>query len=359
MPPSILDTAMNFVGSDYDNITVDSETINAAGANGIFIRDVQNLTISNCTISNANNGISAEDVVNLTITGCTISGCAANGISLNGGQSANSRVNGANGVLIDNCDISNCDGNGILLRQKSQEFLDDIGDTTTIAFDLAGVIVRGNTLYDIGVASSDQVMYVQCSDPVIIDNIIEGTNTGAGISMRSSGIVEGNNISGCDEGLEYWGNHKIGPRGVLVFRNNTVTAGTYAVKVALPAESKDQAHSYIDDLWLIDNTINAGSIFQDAGSLAQVSMHNAHAARLFPQNGDVPYVAILTDVNKNVIGFEYICSGGNWRVQITDDGLVNEVDDISSVDYKTIGKKIPMGLTGGSIIRVTLNRGQL
>jgi len=163
-----------------DNTLIINATFHDIDNNGaILIRDVSNVYIKNCTIYNVKDGVV------LRSTGST------------------------QNVTIDGCTISNTSGSGILAKQNEAEGIDH-----------ANLVIKNNTLSDIGTTEFDHGIYVFSTDSLIENNTISGT-TGNGISIRSSGIVRGNKVSNTYEScIKYYNNHAAGASNQLTVENN-------------------------------------------------------------------------------------------------------------------------------------------
>lgn len=184
-------------GPAWNNTLIRGITIIGADRMGIFVRDVDNIRIENCTIKKI----------------------AGNGIQLSSRGSTN-------GVTIARNHIEDCLGNGISVPQRANSGIDHLNLQ----------IIR-NTIKNSGLKQSGKGahgIYVQCSEFQIIGNIVTGARWGNGISVRSSGIVRNNvlaDVDGIDygkrgSGIAYFSDHKTGTSQTLHIENNLVFLDT-------------------------------------------------------------------------------------------------------------------------------------
>jgi hypothetical protein len=199
--------------TQWDNII---ENIDTTGTINLTNSSWSNTLIRNCTIHNTgtgNDGIFLRDVKNVRIENCTIydiDGQAGIRFSISG--------NGTDSVQIINNTLYNLAENGINAPQRSQ-------NSTPLNQDHLEII--GNTIYNSGLGSSNglhHAIYCQAADYTIKNNIIFGIRDGNGISVRSSGILSGNTVSGESKAnkpaMRYFSDHYTGESDTLLIENN-------------------------------------------------------------------------------------------------------------------------------------------
>jgi len=192
-------------GHEWDNTLVRNCKIHdTAGGDGIFIKNVDNVVIQNCEIYNVENGIKT------------------------------SSVGGSTNVVIDGCFIHEVSENGI---KANQHFPNSIGSP--------GIIIRNNRITNVGLGQTGygrHPLYIQTQDFLIENNTIYGARHGNGISIRSSGIVRYNTVSGTSElnkhGIRYFSDNEKGPTNLLVIENNNVVSDAIGIDLYKPAVRK-------------------------------------------------------------------------------------------------------------------------
>lgn len=163
------------------------------GKDGIFLRNVSNVRIENCEIYN----IEGQAAIRLSISGA-----------------------GTDSVTIIGNKIYNVAGNGINAPQRSQN---------TNPLDQKNLRIINNIIYNTGLAAHEgkyHAIYCQASDFLIEGNTIYGERDGNGISVRSSGKVIGNTVSGWSKSnkpaIRYFSDHMVGVSNELLVENNMV-----------------------------------------------------------------------------------------------------------------------------------------
>ena len=192
----------------YENLTFTSRLlIDGYAANGTIIR--------NCTfIDIADDAILLRDVNEVTIENCTFTNC--------GGHAAIrlSSYGSTDQVIITGNTIIDSPGNGIVA-----------GNYESDGHQHTNVTISNNTIHNSGLGSPysglTHHIYVQAPDALIEGNVLSGTRDGNGISIRSSGIVRNNRISGHSLGggksaIRYYSDHRRGPLNRLLIENNMV-----------------------------------------------------------------------------------------------------------------------------------------
>ncbi len=196
-------------GHQWDNTLVRNCKIHDTGGNGIFIKNVDNVVIQNCEIYNVENGVKT------------------------------SSVGGSTNVVIDGCFIHEVSEDGI---KTNQHFPNSI--------DTPGVIIRNNRITNVGLGQTTygrHPLYIQTQDFLIENNTIYGARHGNGISIRSSGIVRCNTVSGTSElnkpGIRYFSDNEKGPSNLLVIEHNNVVSDTTGINLYKPAIRKYDGQS--------------------------------------------------------------------------------------------------------------------
>ena len=177
-----------------------------------------NTLIKNCTIHNTgsgNDGIFLRSVSNVRIENCIIYD-----IDGQGGIRLSIYGDGTDSVQIINNTLYNLQENGINAPQRSQ---------ASPPIDQRNLEIKGNTIFNTGLGSSSGLhhpIYCQASDFTIKNNIIYGERDGNGISVRSSGVISGNIVSGKSKAnkpaIRYYSDHFKGNSDTLLVENNIV-----------------------------------------------------------------------------------------------------------------------------------------
>lgn len=223
-----LDTTgtISLVGASWNNTLIKNCTIHNTGTgnDGIFLRDVQNVRIENCTIYD----IDGQGGIRLSISG-----------------------NGTDSVVIINNTLYNLQENGINAPQRSQ-------NSTPLNQD--NLVIEGNTIYNTGLGSSSglhHAIYCQAADFKIVNNKIFGIRDGNGISVRSTGKISRNIISGESKAnkpaIRYYSDHFTGNSDSLVIENNIIYNDS---SVAHALDIFDFANLYqnsVSDLHVVKN----------------------------------------------------------------------------------------------------------
>jgi hypothetical protein len=197
----------------WDNVIeyIDTtQTINLIGESW------NNTLIRNCKIHDTNqvsSGIYLKDVSNVRIENCEIYN-----IGGHGGIQFSNTGNGTEKVEIEGNKIYNCQKNGIAAPQRSQ---------AKIPLTQLELKIIGNMIYNTGMSSSRgsyHAIYCQASDFLIEKNRIFGERDGNGISVRSSGIISKNIVSGWSKSnkpaIRYFSDHMKGTTDSLIIENN-------------------------------------------------------------------------------------------------------------------------------------------
>ncbi len=202
---------LNLKGSTENGKTLKNLLIDATGADyAIRLEGVKNLTIEDCVLKNFKlSGVMLKGCESIKIKRCTIYGNGERGIQL-------SSTGGNQDILIQDCEIYGVMIDGIYS-----------GDVKGQELQQPGLVISRNYIHH--VSSNDtwaghfHGMYIQSPDAVIEDNLVTDVFDGNGISMRSSGVVRGNQIFRVGKGgIAYFNDHKSGPGQTLVIENNLV-----------------------------------------------------------------------------------------------------------------------------------------
>jgi hypothetical protein len=164
-----------------DHTLIINATFRDIDGSAIMLRNVSNVYIKNCLIQDV-----TEDGIVLRSTGST------------------------DNVTIDGCTISNTGKSGILAKQNEEEDVDH-----------SNLVIKNNTLSDIGLTEYDHGIYVFSTESLIENNLVSGT-AGNGISIRTSGVVRGNKVWDTQEScIKYYSNHAPGVSNALYIENNS------------------------------------------------------------------------------------------------------------------------------------------
>ncbi len=178
--PTQRTTPLSLIGHQHDGTVIENIVIHDTGGDGIFLRDVDNVTIRNCEIYNVSEGIAFSSLGN------------------------------TKNVTIENCNIHDTGRNGIIVKQHAP------------TYNQTGVVIRGNTITDTGKSSTSGAyhgIYAQ-TEVTITGNTID-TSTGNGVSIRSSGYVGNNRISNTLKScVRYFSDNVTGPTKKLKIENN-------------------------------------------------------------------------------------------------------------------------------------------
>jgi hypothetical protein len=105
-----------------------------------------------------------------------------------------------------------------------------------------GLKIINNLIERTGLESSTaHPIYMQSSDFFIAGNTISGLREGNGISIRSSGVVRCNNVSGTSitgrPAIRYFSDHAAGVSNELVIEHNTIASDTRGIHLYRPVNS--------------------------------------------------------------------------------------------------------------------------
>lgn len=242
--------ALTFDESDFDHVFDGTETTKTVTLQG---HQWDNTLIKNCYVHDTNgDGIVLRDVSNVVITGCTFENI--------GGQAAvRGSISGStDGVTLYNNTVHNVAQNGF-----------NFGQRITDGVDHTNLRIIGNTIDDTGVLVSGglaHALYIQAQDAEITHNTITGSRDGNGISVRSSGEVACNDVSGTSQsgkpGIRYYSDHQTGPNETLTIDHNTVTGANIGIDIFEPVNRYDGQSGYahvVKTFVITDNTISANT----------------------------------------------------------------------------------------------------
>ena len=213
--------------ADFDNV-LDGETFTQTLVlEGV---DWNNTLVTNCSFKDIEgDGILLRNVENVVISGCTFEGIQGQG-AIRG-----SVTGGTNNIVIANNVISDVAENGINFGQR-------VGSD----IDHKGLIIEGNIITNTGMTQSNGLhhsVYVQTQDVIVRHNIIAGIRDGNGISVRSSGEVSCNTVTGNSKadkaGIRYYSDHQTGPSKTLVLTDNTVSGQDIGIDLFAPVDRYD------------------------------------------------------------------------------------------------------------------------
>jgi hypothetical protein len=116
--------------------------------------------------------------------------------------------------------LYNLQENGISAPQRSQN---------SVPLNQNNLEIIGNKIFNTGLGSSSGLhhsIYCQAGDFIIKDNLIFGTRDGNGISVRSSGVISENIVSGKSKSdkpaIRYYSDHFTGISNTLLIENNII-----------------------------------------------------------------------------------------------------------------------------------------
>ncbi len=208
-------STLRLVGHEWDNTLVQNCSIHDTGSDGIYMRDVRNVVIYNCEIWNVG---SSEGNRGIKISGY-------------GG--------GTQDVVID--------GNYIHDIPKSGIFS---GQTYPGGTEHSGLRILNNRIERTGTNSGTNAhhpIYLQSSEFYIEGNVISGPREGNGISIRSSGVVRCNNVSGTSStgrpAIRYFGDHDAGASNLLIIENNIVVDDNIGIHLYPPTVTSKSGSS--------------------------------------------------------------------------------------------------------------------
>jgi hypothetical protein len=155
------------------------------------------------------NGLQMRNVDNVVVHNCTFTDISIHGIFLR-------KTGSTSNVTIDNCTILRTGENGI---HATQDFTGPV-DHTNFKILRCDISDTGEDFS----AGSKHGLYVQCGDFLIRENKIHGNRDGNGISVRSSGVIRFNDVSGVSKDgkpcIRYFSDHFVGSSNLLDIYGN-------------------------------------------------------------------------------------------------------------------------------------------
>ncbi len=196
-------------GHEWDNTLVRNCKIHDTGGDGIFIKNVSNVVILNCEIWNTGSDESHR------------------GVKLSGYGSTQD-------VVIEGNYIHDIPKSGIGAGRSYPGGVDHIG--------LRIINNRFERTSTVDSSGHHHPIYLQSSEFLIEGNTISGARDGNGISVRSSGVVRCNDVSGSSgfgkPGIRYYSDHDAGVSNTLLIENNNVTSDKIGIHLNRPVTSK-------------------------------------------------------------------------------------------------------------------------
>ncbi len=204
---------LSIYGDVYDGIVIRNCVFEDIEGSALDIRGADNVVVENCQFRNIH----------------------GNGITLQGRSPTT-------GIVIRNNDIAHVDGNGIYIRDTHKN-----------------VTVTGNTITDSALDFRSSMagmphhgIYSQGENFEITNNMIDGVKNpgGHGISLRSWGLVQGNDVKNViKSGIGYFPDHP-GAGGILQIIGNTVeTDKGNGVRLS----DNGNKEYYVDEIIVKDN----------------------------------------------------------------------------------------------------------
>lgn len=309
---------ISLIGTSWNNTLIKNCTIHNTGNgnDGIFLRDVQNVRIENCII----HSIDGQGGIRLSISG-----------------------NGTDSIVIINNTLYNLQENGISAPQRSQ-------NSTPLNQD--NLVIEGNTIYNTGLRSSNglhHAIYCQAADFKIVNNKIFGIRNGNGISVRSSGKISGNIVSGESKSnkpaIRYFSDHFTGNSDSLIVENNIIYNDS---SVTHTLEIFDFANLYqnsISDLHIVKNfNIRFNTI---------VSFHsNKYGIRISNDYNQTGYTTVLEgNIIINTNSLTQCISAPNNTVQVFNllqDNLSNFASNSEPFDFHILNTHAAIDYVGNN-----------
>lgn len=241
------DSTLRLTGGDWNNTLVRNVVIENVDGNGVFLRNVKNITLENVTIRNV-----SGDGIKLSTEGST------------------------SNVVISNSNISRIGEDGINAGQRYQKGVDH-----------PGLEIIGNTIDQTGLnGGADGLrhgIYVQSTNALIEGNHVTNSVDGNGISVRSSGIVRDNLVeSSSKSGIAYYADH-MGRNGNLVIENNTVVDSGYS-----NGRSDINLLSVPNQSYLVDSVSVHSNNLEKGATGVQVGNGYREANVSVKENGEAP-----------------------------------------------------------------------
>lgn len=218
------DTAYD--ATQFDHVLEDfeqTETLRLEGA------EWDNTLVRNCRIHDTpEDGIFVKNVRNVVVTGCEIWNVGGKAIKT-------SSTGSTENVTIDGNNIHDTAGTAIHSPQRSADGIDHKN------LKILNNVIENTGLED--TEGSAHPIYVQSQDFLIEGNVIAGSRGGNGISVRSSGVVRCNKVSGTSydgkPAIRYYSDHQTGISNTLLIEKNDVVDDTIGIDLKAPTDRSD------------------------------------------------------------------------------------------------------------------------
>tara|TARA_B100001167_G_C16766955_1_gene304802 strand:+ start:207 stop:1784 length:1578 start_codon:yes stop_codon:yes gene_type:complete len=259
----VLNDTLRLDGPEFDNTLIRNVTIQNVDGDGIFLRNVKNVRIENCTIENI-----SESGIRFSISGST------------------------ENVVLEGNTIRDIGGDGIRAGQRIENGVDH-----------TNLKIINNLVDNTGLSSGDSGlihgMYIQGSDFLIEGNTILNSNDANAISVRTSGIIRNNFINGTREsGVAYYADHASGPTDTLIIENNIIVDtgnGTSRSDINLLPIPSGQYSQAVNNFIIRNNTLTDS----DGTPIAVDSDHKQNNANISISNNSVVSFQEALDQHNN------------------------------------------------------------
>ncbi len=190
---------LRLTGPEWDNTLVRNCRIHDTAEDGVIIKNVRNVVVTNCEIWNT------------------------------GGEGIKTSSSGSTeNVTLDGNYIHDTASQGIHAPQRSAEGIDH-----------RNLRILNNVIENTG----SHAIYVQSQDFMIANNTIRGWRKGNGVTVRSSGTIKCNAISGASlndkPAIRYYSDHQSGLSNALVIERNEITSDTIGIDLYPPRQRYD------------------------------------------------------------------------------------------------------------------------
>ena len=271
-------TSLLLDGPEWDNTLVRNCRVHDTGGVGILVRNVRNVVIQNCEVWNVDLGIQAGP------------------------------TGGTEDITIDGNYVHDTQRTGIGASQRSADGVHQ-----------KNMRILNNRIENTGLGFTDghaHPIYVQSQDFLIEGNVISESRDGNGISVRSSGIVRCNRVSGISSAdkpaLRYYSDHQTGPSNTLLIEHNQLTSDQMGIEIKSPTDQRrgSRAVKILHRAWIrVRGAIN--QTFTAIGLDVPFPHRNQHVVKNFvirhnsvtapvpisiaPEYGAAPYSANVHD----------------------------------------------------------------
>lgn len=236
-------------------LIIDSTIHDVADDLGILISNSSNVQIINSTVrditDNGNEhgmGIFLYRSDHVVVDNATVRNLKWNGTSTHAHAV---HIYGGNNITIKNSDIYNVDGNGI-----------------TVETDNSNVLIDNNDIYNTGLnpfsaSAPYHGIYAKAPDTVIQNNCIHDAKDGSAISIRSTGIIQGNSLyNNKHAAIAYWPDDPKGASNKLDIKNNVIWHDNYtttnikASGIAINYTCGKPAENYFNNFYIDNNRLS-------------------------------------------------------------------------------------------------------